>query len=381
VKLSCPAGELAAVLGVAALAVADDKTTKRNPILGAVHITAAADAGVRLTTNALDRCIACSCPAATTVQAGEAVVAAERLSGLVAGFPPKSAVVTLALNGTVLMVKCDRSRYRLPIWPASDIPEWPKIGDAVGSIELEHALAVRILSRPLFAASTETTRFYLNGIYLHAARKDELTAVATDGNRLLRIVVPVAGISPTDGGLIVPLASVKPLLRILKKGSDPVSFVWSKSLLEVHSAGVEFASKLIDGTFPDYARIIPEASPNTATLDPTELLAALGRMAAVATGKRPIGIAWDGGDKVELTLLREPGFAASEILPAELKGSCHVAIEIYQLRELVEELAAGHDQISLATARPIDPVLVTVPGDDTMLALQMPIVLGEESAT
>jgi DNA polymerase III subunit beta len=370
-KIEAAAGALADALAKAASAIVAADSKKRIAVLGAVHIVADGEA-VRVSVNALDRAVGTVCPA-TIDQAGEAAADAEKLADLVAGFGA-DAKVTLALDDSALRVRCGRSNYKFPVLPIEDLPPTPRIdGESLGQVELEHEQALRIFERPLFCAGTDGTRYYLNGIYLHSLNDDELIAVATDGNRLTRVVVPATGILSQDRGLIVPLASTKVLTKLLKKSDGQVTLRRSRTLLEFRTEKFNLTSKLIDGEFPSYERLIPpERLPNTATVERDALVRALARLKAVSEDHPAVGLVWDiDAAELRLPLLRERNVSASETIAGEFTGSARVAVSLRQLLELCEELADS--KTLLVEVDGLGATRITAPDDGGMLVLQMPL--------
>lgn len=372
-KIEAAAGALADALAMAASAVIPaDSKKKRIAVLGAVHVIAADGESVRLSVNALDRAINTSC-AAVVDQAGEAAVDAERLADLVAGFSADAAV-KLTLDDNALRVRCGRSSYKFPALPPENLPATPWInGEPLGQVELEHEQARRIFERPLFCAGIDGSRFYLNGIFLHNVNDDELTATATDGHRLARVIIPATGILSRARKLIVPLASVKPLTKLLKKNDGQVVLRRSLNLLEFHTDKFSFISKLIDGEFPAYERLIPpERLLNTAVIERNAMVQALTRLKAVSEHGAAIGLVWDSGaTEMHLPLLRERDVAATEAVAGEFTGSARVAVSLRQLLELCEELADS--ETLLLECDGMGAIRVTTPSDDGVLVLQMPL--------
>jgi DNA polymerase III subunit beta len=370
-KLETPAGALADALAMAELATAADANTRKIASLGAVHITVAGNEAVSLSVNALDRYVGTSCPASIS-HPGEVAVAVDRLAALAAGFA-RDATVKLTSDDNALTVRCGRSNYKLPALPLEDLPATPCIGDApLGQVELDHERALCIFERPLFSVSAERTRSYLNGIFLHSLN-DELLAVGTDGARLARTAIPAAGCLSSDRRLIVPLASIKPLIKLLKKSGSPVILSRSRTLFEVRTEKFSFISKLIDGEFPAYESLIPPARlPNTATVERDVLLRALARLKAVSEDRSAVGLVWDAGaTALRLPLLRERDVVGAEDVAGEFTGSARVAVSLSQLHEICEEFA--NNKTLLLECNGLGAIRITSPDDDGMLVLQMPL--------
>ena len=157
------------------------------------------------------------------------------------------------------------------------------IENEIGCIALERSELFALLSKPAFAISTEATRYYLNGILLHDTDAG-LAAVATDGQRLARVILPgVTGLSQ-DRRLIVPKPAMKVLLKLLAdKEVELLTLRRSASLLEITSTKFTFISKLIDAEYPAYERLVSASTDNTAILDRAALVQAVARIAAVVS--------------------------------------------------------------------------------------------------
>ena len=189
-----------------------------------------------------------------------------------------------------------------------------------------------------------------------------------------------------DHSCIVPNASIAAIIKLLTKTTvEDVRLRRSKSLLEVSAPGFVLTSKLIDGTFPDYARVIPAAPANSATVDHADLVAALTRLDAVSAHEKKlqhlVGLSWDPAEPVlRLSLPHQPG-AADDVIAATVAGSAPVqtAAQIRHVVELVDELRGK--RVCIATAGAGNPILVTDPADDAVLMLQMPCRVSSDQST
>ncbi len=175
---------------------------------------------------------------------------------------PDGAQVSLETGGEggQMTIRSGRSRFALGALPEGDFPdlatgEMPH-GFEIGAIELK-----RLIDKTQFAISTEETRYYLNGIYLHVMEVDGepvLRAVATDGHRLARVEIPAPAGSTGMPGVIVPRKAVAEIQKLLDDGGESVGIDLSPAKIRLRFAdGLTLISKLIDGTFPDYQRVIP----------------------------------------------------------------------------------------------------------------------------
>jgi DNA polymerase-3 subunit beta len=375
-KISANAGALASVLALAA-SLCDTRTAKRIVALEAIHLKATGGTVV-ISANVLDYAITLAVPAEVEVL-GEVAVSGSRLAALVTGFP-NDVDIEIASDENITRVGSGRSRFKLPTIPLPDLPPALKLTEELGRAELAREEATTLLVRPAFAASTEVSRFYLNGILLHDDEDGALTAVATDGHRLVTTRVPGAAGLSADFKLIVPNAALKICGKLLgDKGTELVTLCRSQTLFAFESAKATFISKLIDGKFPDYTKLVPKPSGSAVTVDRAELMQALTRASAVVGGKQRavVGLAW-GADEEELQVCLADSEAADDVVNAEFTGSGKVAVQIGLLAELLDALDGA--RVCLDSRDDRSPVLVTDPDDADLLALQMPCLWSQAQA-
>jgi DNA polymerase-3 subunit beta len=371
-KFSSPAHDLADALALAALLI-DGPRIRRIQALEAIRLGAGDDDLLTVTANVLDHAMLLTVPAEVE-QAGKVAVPGQRLADLVAGFP-HDATMTVSNDGSAARVACRRSCFRLPVVPQADLPEMLALGAQTGHVELAREEALEVFARPLFAVATETTRYYLNGVFLHDL-DDMLVAVGTDGHRLCRVVVPSAAGLSQDNRLIVPRSAVKILVKLLvDRSNERIVLRRSATLLAIEGASFTFISKLIDTSYPDYGRVVPQPSPNTATVNRSELAQALGRIAAVIdpqikTVARLAGLSWQM-PAPELRLC-VPGWPdlADDVIAAEVSGAGRTAIRIGYLTEILDELAGERVRLDARDGR--SPLLLTDPDEPHVLTVQMP---------
>lgn len=213
---------------------------------------------------------------ADTAKTGATTVPAVVLRNIVRKLP-KNGTVTLETKGDTIKVQSGRSRFSLNTLPESDFPN-------LSSGEFSHRFTIaasdlkRLIGKVQFAISTETTRYYLNGIYLHAVEK-ALRAVATDGHRLAHFEMPIPDGAEGMPGVIVPIKAVSEVSALLDGGDVTIDV--SRNKIRFTIGNVVLTSKLIDGTFPDYSRVIPVGNDKRLELDKRELGQAVDRVCVV----------------------------------------------------------------------------------------------------
>ena len=204
-----------------------------------------------------------SLPIATVFE--RVAVPGQRLTALIGGLPSAGMVEFHREEGTMARVSCGRARFRLPTISNDQLPALLNLDEEVGRIALSRTDAHRLFARTAFAASTEETRYYMNGVNLRD-RADGLASIASDGHRLIRTILPDVG--GLGDGVTVPNNAVRVVLKLLSERTiERVTLRCSRTLFEVSGPSFTFTSKVLDDSFPDTDRVIPTPSGNTAIVD------------------------------------------------------------------------------------------------------------------
>lgn len=251
--------------------------------------------------------------------------------------------VTMLLENEKFIVKYGRSRFTLQTLPAEDFPSL-----TAGAYTAEFDIDLAALFAPVsFAISTEETRYYLNGVYFRGG--DEAVAVATDGHRLAKHVGPIL---PPFDGIIVPRKTV----GLIPKGTVTVSV--SSTKIRIASGDLVLTSKLIDGTFPDYERVIPRSNDKVVTVDRDSIMKATDRVATVSSERgRAVKMTIAPGS-VRLVVNSADAGTAEDEIEAEYSGEpLDIGFNAQYVRDVFGTLPAG--PVSLALADSGSPALVT----------------------
>jgi len=255
--------------------------------------------------------------AAEVSPGGSTTVPAHMIYDIVRKLPEGAQIV---LEGTgdraVLTIRAGRSRFTLQTLPESDFPGLAA-GDMSHSFKLAASELKRLIDKTQFAISTEETRYYLNGIYLHAAgtgKNATLRAVATDGHRLAQCELPLPAGAAGLPGVIVPRKTVGEVQRLIETGEGEVAVELSAGKVRFTIGDVVLTSKLIDGTFPDYGRVIPVGNDKTLTVDKKDFEAAVDRVSTVASERgRAVKLSITGGRLMLSVTNPDSGSATEEI--------------------------------------------------------------------
>ena len=300
-----------------AVAQAQSVVERRNtiPILANVLIEAE---GNTVTFRATDLDIEVLDRAPAQVEkAGSTTVSAVMLHEIVRKLPDGS-LVTLSDDSAAgrLTVQAGRSHFNLATLPKEDFPVMAS-SDYASNFSAPAAALRRLFDKSKFAISTEETRYYLNGVYMHVATGDSgpvLRCVATDGHRLARIDADLPAGAEGMPGVIVPRKTVGELRKLLDDDDMKIAVSVSETKVRFATPDITLTSKVIDGTFPDYTRVIPQGNSRRLEVDARDFAAAVDRVATVSSERsRAVKLSLDE-DRLILSVNAPDSGAAEEEL-------------------------------------------------------------------
>ncbi len=335
---------------------------KRNTVPILSHIRAVAkDERLSLTGTDLDMETVSSAEAEVGV-AGETTLPAKLMEDLLRKLPA-GAKVELAVDGEQgkLTIKSGRSRISVNTLPSGDFPDL-SVGDMPNSFRLTAAALLNMLDRVSFAISTEETRYYLNGIYLHLAQGDDgpaLRAVATDGHRLAQHQVLAPQGTENLPGVIVPRKAVAEITRLLKPlGEESVRLEVSTTKLRLTAGVTTLTTKLIDGTFPDYGRVVPSGNDKLVTLDKEALGEAVARVSTVSSERgRAVRFSFSGDGLTLIVQNPDMGNATDELEAVYDAEPLDIGFNASYVAEILAAVPGA--RVTMAMADPGSPCLIT----------------------
>lgn len=343
------------------------------PILSNVLVAAQGDS-LRLTATDLDIEISESAPAEVE-RAGQTTAPANYLYDFVRKLPENTPVkLDVSGDDPRLFISAGKSRLHLPILPAGDFPSMPSDGFET-KFEVEPTELARLIDKTRFAISTEETRYYLNGIFFHSVNEGgaaKLRAVATDGHRLaLADAIAPKGAAGMPG-VIVPRKTINELKRLLDDASDLVEVSVSPQKIRFALADAVLTSKLIDGSFPEYARVIPKSNSKKLKLDTKAFAEAVDRVQTVSAERsRSVRLALEK-DKVTLTVNNPDAGVATEDVAAEYRDdSMEIGFNARYLLDVAGQI--GGEQATFELADSGSPTLVRDETDADALYVLMPL--------
>jgi len=306
--------------------------------------------------------------------AGGTTVAAHILHDIVRKLPDGAEVSLDSGEGAQLALKSGRSRFTLQVLPEVDFPDLTT-GEFPTRFVLPAAALKKLIDRTQFAISTEETRYYLNGIYLHAvtvAGKPMLRAVATDGHRLAQSQMEAPEGSESMTGVIVPRKAVGEIQKLVEAPDAEVTVELSDTKIRVTIGNVVLTSKLIDGTFPDYARVIPQANDKVLRVDRSEFAGSVDRVSTISSERgRAVKLALSEG-KMVLSVNNPDSGSAEEELGAEYGAEAlEIGFNARYLLDVTGQLESGTAEFRFAD--PGSPTLILDDGASDALYVLMPM--------
>jgi DNA polymerase-3 subunit beta len=339
------------------------------PILSNVLIDRTADA-LRFVTTDLELQIATSC--AVDKKAGEPLavtVSARKLVDILRALPDGSDVALEVANNR-LQVKAGKSRFNLQTLPAADFPTLADPGAPQCSFQISQGAARRLLALVQFAMAQQDIRYYLNGLLL-VTEGNEIRVVATDGHRLSYAVTELKE-KQDKTEVILPRKAILELARQLVDGEDFLDVAIHANQVRFRFGEVDLTTKVIDGKFPDYQRVIPTNYEKAITLDRDELQRALQR-AAILSNEKFRGVRWMlTKDSLRISCSNNEQEEAQEELEVEFGGDpLDVGFNVTYLLDVLNNVPAGNVVCSFGDAN--SSMLITLPGRDDFRYVVMPM--------
>jgi DNA polymerase-3 subunit beta len=262
---------------------------------------------------------------------------------------PEGSQVELSAAEGRMQVNAGRARFTLSALPRDDFPIIAE-GELPTRFELPAATLRQIIDKTRFAISTEETRYYLNGIYLHVI-DGELKAAATDGHRLARVTVARPDGAEAMPGVIIPRKCVAELRKLLDEVDGTVEVSLSESKIRFGLGNAVLTSKLIDGTFPDYTRVIPTANDKLLKLDPRAFEEGVDRVSTIASERtRAVKMTLDR-DKITLSVTSPENGTAAEEVPADYAAQgIEIGFNARYLLDILGQIDGDTVEVHLADA-------------------------------
>lgn len=341
------------------------------PILSNVQIEAE-DGVVSLTATDLDLSII-EKTEADVKKSGAITVPAHTMFDIVRKLPEGAQIELNLGDDNRLQVKAGRSDFHLAGLPKEDFPVMSE-GDMPHKFTLSSKDLKKLIDKTKFAISTEETRYYLNGIYLHVVSdgKDLLRAVSTDGHRMARVEIAAPKGSKGMPGVIVPRKTVGELRKLIEEFDGDIDISLSDTKIKFTFDSTIFTSKLIDGTFPDYKRVIPTTNEKKLEVDCHVLAEAVDRVSTISTERtRSVKFSMKKDAIVLSVNSPESGTATEEVSVSYEAEPMEIGFNARYLLDILHQIEG--DTVNMELADSASPTLIRDSGDKDALYVLMPM--------
>jgi DNA polymerase-3 subunit beta len=308
-------------------------------------------------------------------QAGATTVSAVLLHEIVRKLPD-GALVQLSEDGANgrLVVRAGRSNFSLATLPKEDFPVMAS-SEYTSNFSAPAAALRRLFDKSKFAISTEETRYYLNGVYMHVSQGDTgpvLRCVATDGHRLARVDAPLPDGAAGMPGVIVPRKTVNELRKLLEDDDAQIAVSVSETKLRFATPEITLTSKVIDGTFPDYSRVIPSGNSRRLEVDANDFAKAVDRVATVSSERsRAVKLLMEDDRLVLSVNAPDAGAADEELAVAYSDERLEIGFNAKYLLEIASQVDRENAVFLFNSSG--DPTLMREGNDTSAIYVVMPM--------
>jgi len=313
--------------------------------------------------------------AAQVERAGATTVSATTLHEIVRKLPD-GALISLTADSAAgrLTVEAGRSNFSLATLPREDFPVMAT-SEYQSNFKAPAPVLRRLFDKSKFAISTEETRYYLNGVYMHISDSEGskvLRCVATDGHRLARIDAPMPEGAAEMPGVIVPRKTVGELRKLLDDDDMEIAVSVSETKIRFATPDITLTSKVIDGTFPDYTRVIPQGNTRKMEVDASDFARAVDRVATVSSERsRAVKLQLDEDRLVLSVNAPDSGAAEEELVVAYADERLEIGFNAKYLLEIASQVDRENAVFLFNSSG--DPTLMREGNDMSAVYVVMPM--------
>ena len=315
---------------------------------------------------------------AEVLQSGEVSVSAVTFFEIIKRLPSGSEVLMIMDEGeNEIRLTCGRSKFNLSTLKTDDFPIISD-SDLSTNFVLSADELIRIIDKTKFAVSNEETRYYLNGIFLHKAERNSiqfLRAVATDGHRLAQYDIPLPQGAEDITGIIIPKKTIYELRKVLDDANGDVSVSLNENKIKFSFNDLKVVSKVIDGTFPDYTKVIPQKNDKNFKTNNSDLKNAIDRVSAVAANEESKSKAIKfciENNSLSLSVESQSKGSANEIIDVNYGGDkVDIGFNSKYIIDICNEVDG--DEISISLSDSISPAIILDKTDENLFFVLMPM--------
>ena len=315
---------------------------------------------------------------AEVLQSGEVSVSAVTFFEIIKRLPSGSEVLMIMEEGeNEIRLTCGRSKFNLSTLKTDDFPIISD-NDLSTNFVLSADELIRIIDKTKFAVSNEETRYYLNGIFLHKAERNSiqfLRAVATDGHRLAQYDIPLPQGAEDITGIIIPKKTIYELRKVLDDANGDVSVSLNENKIKFSFNDLKVVSKVIDGTFPDYTKVIPQKNDKNFKTNNSDLKNAIDRVSAVAANEESKSKAIKfciENNSLSLSVESQSKGSANEMIDVNYSGDkVDIGFNSKYIIDICNEVDG--DEISISLSDSISPAIILDKTDENLFFVLMPM--------
>ena len=315
---------------------------------------------------------------AEVLQSGEVSVSAVTFFEIIKRLPSGSEVLMIMDEGeNEIRLTCGRSKFNLSTLKTDDFPIISD-SDLSTNFVLSADELIRIIDKTKFAVSNEETRYYLNGIFLHKAERNSiqfLRAVATDGHRLAQYDIPLPQGAEDITGIIIPKKTIYELRKVLDDANGDVSVSLNENKIKFSFNDLKVVSKVIDGTFPDYTKVIPQKNDKNFKTNNFDLKNAIDRVSAVAANEESKSKAIKfciENNSLSLSVESQSKGSANEMIDVNYSGDkVDIGFNSKYIIDICNEVDG--DEISISLSDSISPAIILDKTDENLFFVLMPM--------
>ena len=315
---------------------------------------------------------------AEVLQSGEVSVSAVTFFEIIKRLPSGSEVLMIMEEGeNEIRLTCGRSKFNLSTLKTDDFPIISD-SDLSTNFVLSADELIRIIDKTKFAVSNEETRYYLNGIFLHKAERNSiqfLRAVATDGHRLAQYDIPLPQGAEDITGIIIPKKTIYELRKVLDDANGDVSVSLNENKIKFSFNDLKVVSKVIDGTFPDYTKVIPQKNDKNFKTNNSDLKNAIDRVSAVAANEESKSKAIKfciENNSLSLSVESQSKGSANEMIDVNYGGDkVDIGFNSKYIIDICNEVDG--DEINISLSDSISPAIILDKTDENLFFVLMPM--------
>ncbi len=305
---------------------------------------------------------------------GSTTINSQILYDIVRKIDDNSEIEIISNNGKILTLRADGSRFSLACLPKEDYPIIDIDSEGV-SIKLNSKILFKLIDKTKFAISNEETRYFLNGLYLsvnYENNKNNITLVGTDGHRLAKFSYEISENNDQIPGVIIPKKTIYELSKLLSEINGEVELFISSNRIVFIIDNIIFISKLIDGSFPDYKRVIPKNNLNILKINRSKLLSAVDRVSTIANEKSPVIKFKLLGNILNLNTINNESSTASEDVNINYEGDeIEIGFNSKYIMDIINNLE--DEEISLNLKDNASPITASESSNSDLVYVLMPM--------